>query len=78
MQLRDSNHFAGAIDEVALFDRALTGDEIKSAYGVVHLKLQPPPVGLVAYWTFDEGIGRQSADKSGFGKHLHTVWSTVS
>lgn len=64
---RDSNHFAGAIDEVAVFDRALTGDEITAAYGVVHLGL--PQAGLIAYWTFDEGVGRQSADKSGFGNH---------
>ena len=64
---RDSNHFAGAIDEVAVFNRALSGDEIKAAYGVVHLSM--PQAGLVAYWTFDEGVGRQSADKSGFGNH---------
>jgi hypothetical protein len=64
---RDSNHFAGAIDEVAVFNRALAGDEIKAAYGVVHLSM--PQAGLVAYWTFDEGVGRQSADKSGFGNH---------
>lgn len=64
---RDSNHFAGAIDEVALFNRALSGDEIKKAYAVVHLSM--PQAGLVAYWTFDEGVGRRSADKSGFGNH---------
>ena len=65
VNLRDSNHFAGAIDEVAIYDRALTGDEIKAAYGVVHIALPAP--GMLAYWTFDEGIGRLSHDKSGNG-----------
>eukprot|EP01047_Picozoa_sp_COSAG01_P062976 COSAG01_NODE_8093_length_2924_cov_4.376991_3_plen_383_part_00 len=65
VNLRSSNHFAGAIDEVAIFDKVLTQDELKAAFGVVHLEIKAQ-TGLIAYWTFDEGKGYRSADKSGF------------
>ena len=40
VNLRASNHFAGAIDEVAIFDKVLTQDELKAAFGVVHLEIK--------------------------------------
>lgn len=63
--LRDSNHFKGAIDEVAVFDRVVTGDEVRQFMGVLHISVEKQE-GLVGFWPFDEGTSTQSADRSGF------------
>jgi hypothetical protein len=50
-------HFKGMIDEVRVYNRALSIDEIAD----------PPKTGLVAYWPFDRGEGTLAADASGEG-----------
>lgn len=47
--------FDGGIDDVRIFDRAITEEEIASIYG------------MTGHWTFDEGAGATIADSSLFG-----------
>ena len=49
--------FAGLLDEVRLYNRALTQSEVSSLYNFA-----PGPVG---YWNFDEGTGTTAFDTSG-------------
>src|SRR3989344_1152293 len=58
--------FDGSIDEVRVYDRALTSSEVERLY-----KLQKPKVtsgvdntGLVGYWAFEEGVGTRAEDSS--------------
>lgn len=57
-------HFAGTIDAVQVWSRALSGREVGRL-------LEQPPTGetegLVGYWMFDEGSGRDVKDSSGEG-----------
>jgi hypothetical protein len=52
-------HFHGLIDEVHIFNYALTAAEIAA--------IVPPPNQLVAHWKFDEGSGTTAADATGNG-----------
>jgi hypothetical protein len=52
-----SRYFSGSIDEVRIYNRALTPAEVQSLY-----KWAPGPVG---YWKFDEGTGTTAYDSSG-------------
>lgn len=65
-----SNYFNGALDEVFVYNRALTGTEIG------HLAA-PEPLG---YWRFSEGSGTSTADASGHGLtgtlHHNPAWVT--
>ena len=54
-------HFAGIVDEVRAFDRALSGAEIRRDME----RSVAPERGLVAAYGFDEGSGRSAADASG-------------
>ncbi|MDD5459185.1 MAG: hypothetical protein PHF37_07320 [Phycisphaerae bacterium] len=58
------NDINGLIDEVAVFNRALTAEQIQ--YNMYH-KLTGGEDGLVGYWDFDEGAGDIAYDKSGSG-----------
>ena len=55
----DKGFFNGSIDDVRIYDRALSAQEIEELYG------QDIPVGLVAHWTFDEGEGDTAYDSAG-------------
>lgn len=57
-------YFDGQIDEVSIFNRALTAEEVQ--YNMYH-KLAGNEAGLVGYWDFDEGQGQIANDKSGNG-----------
>lgn len=57
----DSNFFKGYIDEVRIWGRALSLEEINKLYN----KKDPSSEKLVAYWPFDEGKGKIVYDKSG-------------
>ncbi|MEJ5239195.1 MAG: CARDB domain-containing protein, partial [Limisphaera sp.] len=59
-------YFPGFIDAVAIWDRALTGQEIQERPGVPLTGTEP---GLVGYWRFDEGQGPTTADASPQGRH---------
>ena len=54
--------FDGVIDEVAVFNRALSDDEIQD---IMNNKLDGNAPNLVAYWDFDAGTGQTVADISG-------------
>lgn len=54
----------GTIDEVAIFNRALSAEEIQAT---MYTRLNGDELGLVAYWDFDEGEGEIAGDSSGNG-----------
>ena len=55
-------HFNGVIDEVAIYKRALSAEEIQAN---MHTRLAGDEPGLVGYWDFDEGEGQIVYDLSG-------------
>ena len=64
----------GSLDEVRIYNRALTSSEVERLY-----KLQKPKVasgvdntGLVGYWAFEEGIGTRAVDSS-FNNNIGTL-----
>ena len=56
--------WSGALDEVRVFSTVRTADQI---WADMHTHTLGPTTGLVGEWTFDEGSGQSSADKSGTG-----------
>jgi hypothetical protein len=60
MSFDDSDYWDGKIDEVRLFNRALTPSEVEGLY-----HFAPGPVG---YWKLDENIGLTANDSSGNGR----------
>jgi len=56
-----TENFAGIIDEVRIYDRALNQSEIQILYDLIH----PGNQGLVGYWNFNEGNGNIVYDISG-------------
>lgn len=52
-----SQHFRGRIDEVRVYNRAVTASEIEEISGL----------GLKGHWKFDENTGTSTADSSGSG-----------
>ncbi|MHC4500724.1 MAG: LamG domain-containing protein, partial [Planctomycetota bacterium] len=73
--------FKGLIDEVAIYDRALSADQIKTRYQALapaYLHSQIGLSGLIGYWKFDEGNGNIAYDSVG-QKHgtIHGAkWTT--
>ena len=53
-------YFQGVIDEVAIYNRALTTEEIKEHYQSLML-----PPGIISFWKFDEGAGDIAYDSVG-------------
>lgn len=64
-----SNYLSGNIDEVRLYNRALSPAEVASLYNWA-----PGPVG---YWKFDENTGQSANDTSGSG-YTGTLGATSS
>ncbi len=60
-------NFAGSLDDVRIYNRALSAAEVQALYkaGEVDLKQGPTNGGLVGYWKFDEGVGTKATDSSG-------------
>ncbi len=56
--------FKGLIDEVAIYNRALSAEEIRAN---MHTRLAGDEPGLIGYWDFDEGEGQIVYDLSGNG-----------
>ena len=54
--------WTGKIDEVRIYNRALSIEEIQAN---MHVKLIGDELGLVAYWSFDEGEGQIAHDIAG-------------
>lgn len=61
------NNFDGEIDEVRVFNRALTDLEIARSFDVY---INPSSPGLKGYWRFDEGFGNTAYD---YSKTLQTA-----
>jgi hypothetical protein len=64
----DNNRvFNGSIDEVRVYNRALSADEVKRLYNISKPKIATVPMseGLVGYWDFNEGQGSVAYDRSG-------------
>ena len=53
-----NRHFDGIIDDVRIYDQALSGGEIEEIYS-------DAPIGLVGHWEFDEGSGSIAYDSAG-------------
>ena len=62
----------GQIDEVRIYNRALSAAEVLELYqtGAV-LKRPPNNLGLVGYWSFNEGTSTKATDFSGNGNHAN-------
>jgi hypothetical protein len=61
-----TDFFDGTIDEVAIFNRALSGEEVRTN---MRTKLTGEETDLAAYWDFDEGEGQFVYDLSGNNNH---------
>jgi len=58
------DYFDGVIDEVCIFNRALSAEEIQV---LMNFKADADDPSLVAYWDLDEGEGQVAYDTSGNG-----------
>ena len=56
--------FNGAMDDVRIYDRALSAEEIQM---IMHTRPEIDEPNLVGYWDFDEGEGQVAYDMSGSG-----------
>ena len=63
---RDQIHYTGALDELSIWDRALSRAEIRE---LMYSRPAPGRAGLVAYWPFDEAEPGPVVDASGNGHH---------
>jgi hypothetical protein len=60
----------GKIDEVRIYNRALSAGEVTRLYNLTKPKiLSASDNGLVGYWSFDEGLGTIAGDMSGRGNN---------
>jgi len=64
-------YFNGTIDDVRIYNRALSAVDIAGLYQYSGTTIIPPagcaPTGLVGWWKMDEGTGTTTADSSGGG-----------
>jgi len=66
-------NFRGTIDKLAIYDRALSAEEIQAN---MHRRLTGDEPNLVGYWDFDEGEGEDVCDLSGNGNDGTVVGAT--
>lgn len=65
-----ADYFNGLIDEVRVYNRALTAGEVTRLYNLTKPKIKAASdTGLVGYWSFEEGMGTKAGDMSGRGNH---------
>jgi hypothetical protein len=67
--------FDGSIDEVSIFNRALSAEEIRM---LMHTRPEYTDPTLVGYWNFDEGEGEIAGDSSGNGNNgtvVGAIWT---
>lgn len=63
-------YHTGGMDEVRIYNRALTDTEVASLYSSGSVRrLAPTNLGLLAYWSFNEGTSTIAGDFSGNGNH---------
>jgi hypothetical protein len=79
----NGNSFIGQIDEVVIYDKALTADEVAFRYNngsgteLMNDSFPIPSGSLVGYWNFDEGNGTVAYDSSVYGNNGTLVNSPV-
>ena len=61
-QMVHGNFWAGAIDEVRIWDIARTPEEIAANY---NRAVDPNSTGLIGYWNFNDGSGSTATDLAG-------------
>lgn len=60
------NNWNGEIDDVRVYNRALSANEVQQLYNLGKALTKPPNnLGLVGYWPFNEGSGTVAGDFSG-------------
>ena len=60
------SYWGGLIDDVRIYNRALTPSEVEGLYKFGAARFAPPSnTGLVGYWSFDDGAGTSATDFSG-------------
>jgi hypothetical protein len=61
-----TRYFNGRIDEVRIYNRALSADEVARLYNLKKPKVASgiDNTGLVGYWAFEEGTGTRAEDSS--------------
>jgi hypothetical protein len=66
----------GSIDDVRVYNRALSASDMGQLYNETQSYIRKPRnnLGLVAYWTFDEGASTTAHDSSGNG-YTATLYS---
>jgi len=57
-------YFPGVEDEVRIYNRILSGDEVSASYNSGNGRGYVNPTGLVGYWSFDENAGPKAYDTS--------------
>jgi len=64
-------YFNGLIDDVRIYNRALSATEIQALYksGAAKRAQGPSNLGLVGYWSFDDGTTTVANDSSGNRNH---------
>ncbi len=60
------NAFNGALDDIQLYDRALSEADIKTVMTGLEGELEPSEPDPLAHWTFDETSGGVAADSAGY------------
>ncbi len=61
-----STHFNGGIDEVSIWNKALTQEEVENT---IQVELNGDEEGLIGYWNFNDGEGTTLTDLSGNGNN---------
>ncbi|MGB3534016.1 MAG: LamG domain-containing protein [Microcoleaceae cyanobacterium] len=70
-----ATYFKGKIDNISIWNRALSDDEIQSD---LLYSIQGNELGLLSYWAFDEGAGKTVWDYSGNGNNgtiFGAIWT---
>ena len=68
-QQENNSYFDGNIDDVRIYNRALSQYEISALAAGNQPATSWETSGLVGYWPFEEGSGTSTADKSGNGNN---------
>lgn len=72
-----SYNLKGYLDELKIYNRALSSTEITNLYQPGVKIKAPSNMGLVGYWSFNEGTGMRAGDSSGNGKNGTLSGSTA-